>query len=409
MSLDAERLREDFPILRRTFHGKRFVYLDNAATTQKPSCVIDRLSEFYRLYNSNVHRGAYTLAEEATDLYEKSRANISAFIGGKPEELVFVRGATEAINMVAYSYALAKLEKGDTILSTEMEHHSNIVPWQLLQPHGLRLDFVKLSGKGELSLEDFKEKITRRTKLVTFTHASNVLGTINPASEFAKIAHDNGSKVLVDGAQSVPHMPVDVRELGADFYAFSGHKMLGPMGIGGLYAKSDLLEEMAPFQGGGEMIKEVGLDASTWAEPPQKFEAGTPNVAGSVGLSEAVDYLRRLDMSRVREHEKRLSAYALQELESQEGVRVFGPGDPERRGGVISFEVKGVHPHDLATILDREGVAIRSGHHCAQPVADWLGVSATARASFYIYNDHTDIDSLISALGMVRKIFGRRA
>jgi cysteine desulfurase/selenocysteine lyase len=405
MALDPQRVRDDFPILSRTMNGKRLVYLDNAATTQKPRSVIQALVDYYSNYNANVHRGAYQLAEESTELFERAREKVSRFIGCDPEEVVFVRGATEAINLVAYSYGFRKLRRGDKVLTTIMEHHSNLVPWQFLRAKGVGLDFVGLTEEGELDMEELKAKIDRRVKLVAVTQMSNVLGTVNHVREIADVAHDAGSPILVDGAQSVPHMPVDVVQSGADFLAFSGHKMLGPMGIGVLFAKHELLEAMDPFHGGGDMIKTVELKHSTWNDVPAKFEAGTPDVAGAHALGVAIDYLGSLEMGEVRRHEVSLTRYALERLADTELVEVYGPRDAEKRGGVLSFNIEHVHPHDVATILDSQGVAVRAGHHCAQPLMNWLGVPATARASFYVYNTKEDVDALISAIEKVKEVF----
>ncbi|MBD6955859.1 MAG: cysteine desulfurase [Aciduliprofundum sp.] len=417
--LDVKRIREDFPILRRRINNKRPVYLDSTATTQKPRAVIDAIVNYYENYNANVHRGIYRLSEEATDLYEKSRKNIGNFIGAREDSIVFVRNTTEALNLIAYSYGNL-LREGDEILTTIMEHHSNIVPWQFLSRKGVKLVFADINPDGTLNMDDFIGKINKRTRIVTVTHVSNVLGTINDVEEIGKIAHDQGAVFIVDGAQSVPHMPVDVRRINADFLAFSGHKMLGPMGIGVLYGRKDILESMDPFMGGGEMISEVHTYGSKWAEVPLKFEAGTPNVEGAVGLSAAVDYLRSLGMDNVRGHEKYLVSYALERLGSIEDIQIYGPKDPEKRGGVISFNFRNIrseriheqlrkegimiHPHDVATILDMDSVMVRSGHHCAQPLMERLDVPATSRASFYIYNDRDDVDALYDAIGKVRGV-----
>jgi cysteine desulfurase/selenocysteine lyase len=399
-----EHTRKDFPILSRTFNGRVLAYLDNAATTQKPIQVIEAVRNFYAYSNSNVHRGAYGLAEEATELYESSREHIARFIGADPNEVVFVRGATEAINLVAYALGSKKLRRGHKVLVTEMEHHSNLVPWQLLGSKGIKLDFLRIHDRGELSLDEFQNKLDDSVKLVAVTQTSNVLGTINPVKEMVELAHDNGSLVLVDGAQSVPHMETNVERLDADFLAFSGHKMLGPMGIGCLYAKSVHLREMDPFQGGGEMINTVSLHHSTWADPPAKFEAGTPNVEGAVGLAAAVGYLENLGMENVRLHEEKLVDYTLKRMREID-AEVYGLTEPKKRGGVVSFNIKGVHPHDLATILDEKAIAVRAGHHCAQPIMRWLSVPATARASFYIYNTLEEVDRLIAGLEDVKNVF----
>ncbi len=418
--IDVNTIRKDFPILERKFNGKRMIYLDSTATSQKPIQMIEAISDYYKKYNANVHRGIYGLSEEATDLYEKSRKNISAFINSRnAESIVFVRNTTEALNLLSYSIG-KKLKKGDEIVTTVMEHHSNIVPWQFLQEKGIKIKYVDINEDGTLRMDQFGELITKRTKIVSVTHVSNVLGTINDVEYIGKIAHENDSYFIVDGAQSVPHMPVDVNSIDCDFLAFSGHKMLGPMGIGVLYGKKEILDEMDPFMGGGEMINEVHLSGATWAEVPLKFEAGTPNVEGAVGLSVAVDYLKKLGMDNVREHEKELVKYAMDRLESFDDITFYGPRNPEIRGGVIAFNFKNVknakiakalmdegimiHPHDVASILDLDAVMVRSGHHCAQPLMERLGVPATSRASFYIYNDRDDIDEFIRALGNVKKV-----
>ncbi|MGC8686453.1 MAG: aminotransferase class V-fold PLP-dependent enzyme [Thermoplasmata archaeon] len=410
----------DFPIFERTFNGKKMVYLDSTATSQKPIQVIEAISEYYKKYNANVHRGIYGLSEEATDIYESSRKNISSFIHAKnPESIVFVRNTTEALNLLSYSLGRT-LKKGDEIITTVMEHHSNIVPWQFLQEKGIKLKYLDINNNGLLKMEDLNNLITKNTRIITLTQVSNVLGTINDVKEIGRIAHEHDTYFIVDGAQSVPHMPVDVEQLDCDFLAFSGHKMLGPMGIGVLYGKLELLNEMDPFMGGGEMINEVHITGSTWADVPLKFEAGTPNVEGAMGLSAAVDYLRNLGMEEVRNHEKEMVKYTLSELEKFEDVIFYGPKDPERRCGVVSFNFKNVknvqmakalmeegimiHPHDVASILDIDAVMVRSGHHCAQPLMDRLGVPATSRASFYIYNDIEDVDKFIDALKKVKKV-----
>ncbi|MDG6899378.1 MAG: cysteine desulfurase [Nitrososphaerota archaeon] len=393
--MNAERMRADFPILSRKVHGKRLVYLDNAATTQKPQAVIDALVRFYSTYNSNVHRSVHTLGEEATEAYEGSRKKTAEFVGAKPRDLVFVRGTTEAINLVGSAWGEKNVKKGDVIVATKMEHHSNIVPWQqLAKRNGASLKYVGLDTDGTLDLAGFEDLLREAPRLVALTHCSNVLGTVNDVTKLCSMAKMAGATTLVDGAQSVPHMPVDVEEIGSDFYAFSGHKMLGPTGIGALVARKGLLEEMDPFQTGGEMIREVFDDHSTWNDVPYKFEAGTVNIADAIGLGAAVDYLDAIGMERVRDHELRLLDYAFKELASVKGLKIYGPSDTRSRAGVISFNYADVHPHDLATILDEEGIAIRSGHHCAQPLMRWLDVPATSRASFYIYNAHDDVDAL---------------
>jgi len=405
---DPKAIRNDFPILSRQVHGKPLVYLDNAATTQKPHLVIEALRRYYEESNANVHRGIHTLAEEATALYEQARQHVARFIHApEARSIVFTRGATEAINLVAQAWGRWALKPGDEILLTEMEHHSNLVPWQLVaQETGAALQFVGLTAEGELDQAHAKALLTERTKLFAVTHASNVLGTINPIAELVQQAHAVGALVLVDGAQSVPHMPVDVQALDCDFLAFSGHKMLGPTGIGVLYAKPELLETMPPFQGGGEMIANVWLDHASWNEIPWKFEAGTPNIAGAIGLGAAVEYLGALGMEAVRAHEQSLVAYALAAFERlNHETTIYGPKDPARRGGVVAFNLREIHPHDVGQFLDGEGVAIRAGHHCAKPLMRRLGVVATARASFYLYNTTEEVDALMAALKKTKETF----
>ncbi len=394
-AINVERMRADFPILTRKVHGKRLVYLDNAATTQKPQAVIDALVRFYSTYNSNVHRSVHTLGEEATAAYEDSRKKTAEFVGAKPRDLVFVRGTTEAINLVGSAWGEKKVKKGDVIVATKMEHHSNIVPWQqLARRNDASLKYVGLDPDGTLDLAGFESLLREAPRLVALTHCSNVLGTVNDVAKLCSMARKAGATTLIDGAQSVPHMPVDVGAIGPDFYAFSGHKMLGPTGIGALVARKGILEEMDPFQTGGEMIRDVFDDHSTWNDVPYKFEAGTVNIADAIGLGAAVDYLEAIGMERVRDHELRLLDYAFKELASVRGLKIYGPTETRSRAGVISFNYADVHPHDLATILDEEGIAIRSGHHCAQPLMRWLDVPATSRASFYIYNAQDDVDAL---------------
>ena len=405
--LDVQAIRADFPILRRQVNGRPLAYLDNAATSQKPAAVLEAMERYYREYNANVHRGIYTLSEEATAAYEQARAKVAAFIGAaQPGEVVFVRNATEAINLVAHSWGRANVGPGDLIVLSEMEHHSNLVPWQILAKEaGAHLEFLPIDDDGRLDLAGLDGLLDRRPKLVSLTHVSNTLGTINPLRELAARAHSAGALVLVDGAQSVPHLPVDVRELGCDFLAFSGHKMLGPTGIGVLWGRYDLLEAMPPFLGGGSMILSVGLRESTYADPPARFEAGTPSIAAGIALGVAVDYLDRLGMAAVRRHERELVDYALRRLRGVPGITIYGPGVDER-GGVISFNVGDIHPHDLATIADRFAVAIRAGHHCTQPLMERLGVVATARASFYVYSQPEEVDHLVEALLAAQRIFG---
>ena len=407
MSVPSE-VRRDFPLLQRSVDGKPLVYLDSAATSQKPWVVLEALQRYYEEYNANVHRGLYRIAERATLAYEEARAKVAAFIGAPPEELIFTRGTTEAINLVAYSYGDAYVRPGDEILVTEMEHHSNLVPWQLLaQRRGARLRFVRVRPEdGTLDLDSLDRCLTERTRVVAVTHQSNVVGTINPVRDIAERAHAVGAVVLVDGAQSVPHMPVRVQDLGCDFLAFSGHKMCGPTGIGALWGRRELLEAMPPFHGGGEMIERVELEKSTYKDPPHRFEAGTPNIADAIALGVAVDYLQAVGMEAVRAHEKALVRYALAQLAEVKGLRLYGPRDPELRGGAVAFSLEGVHPHDVAQVLDGEGVCVRAGHHCAQPLHRALGVAATARASVYLYNTPEDIDALVRGLERVRAFFG---
>ncbi|MBI4354984.1 MAG: cysteine desulfurase [Candidatus Omnitrophica bacterium] len=405
---DPKLIRNDFPILSRQVHGKPLVYLDNAATTQKPHHVIEALRRYYEESNANVHRGIHTLAEEATALYEQAREQVAHFIHApSARSIVFTRGSTEAINLVAQAWGRWALKPGDEILLTEMEHHANLVPWQLIaQATGATLQFVGLTADGTLDLAHAQALLSERTKLFAVTHISNVLGTINPVADLIRQAHAVGALVLVDGAQSVPHLPVDVQELDCDFLVFSGHKMLGPTGIGVLYGRPELLEAMPPFQGGGEMISNVWLDHATWNEIPWKFEAGTPHIAGAVGLGAAMEYLSALDMAAVRAHEQSLVAYALSAFERlNHDIMIYGPKDPALRGGVIAFNYQNIHPHDVGQFLDGEGVAIRAGHHCAKPLMRRLGVVATARASFYLYNTTQDADRLIAALQKTKETF----
>lgn len=404
--IDVRKIKEDFPILKRLVHDKPLIYLDSAATSQKPRAVIDSLTKYYQEYNANIHRGIHYLSEKATEEYEYARKKVAKFINAKPEEIVFVRGTTEAINLVSYSWGSRNIKQGDGVLLTEMEHHSSLVPWQQLAiEKKAKLDYIGITDDGLLKEEDF-EKLNRKPKILSLVHVSNVLGTINPVKEITKRAHKNGTLILLDGAQSVPHMPVDVRDLDCDFLAFSGHKMLGPTGIGVLYAKKKILEDMKPFNYGGGMIKEVYLDRTTWYDIPGRFEAGTPDIAGAIGLGAAVDYLEKIGMKNIREHEKDLTKYALEKLQNIKNLTIYGPTDVEKRGGVISFNLGDIHAHDLSSILDSEGIAIRSGHHCAMPLHNRLGIPASARASFYLYNSKEDVDALIQALGKATKIFG---
>jgi cysteine desulfurase/selenocysteine lyase len=407
LKYDVEAIRADFPILQRRVNGHPLVYLDNAATSQKPRQVIDALVRYYEFTNANVHRGLHTLAEESTEAYESARAKVARFIGAEPESLVFTRNTTEAINLVAYAWGLANLKPGDRIVLTEMEHHSNIVPWQLVaQRTGAQLHYVAFTPEGELDMEALDDALRMEPKLVGIIHVSNVLGTVNPVEEITRRAHAVGAKVFLDGAQAVPHKPVDVAQIGCDFYAFSGHKMLAPTGIGALYARRELLEEMPPFLGGGSMIRRVTHLSSTWADIPTKFEAGTPNIADGIAFGAAVDYLTRIGMEVIQQHEQRLTAEALRLLEAEEDIVIYGPRDPHRRCGLISFNFKHVHPHDVAQVLDARGIAIRAGHHCCQLMMRRLDVTATARASFYLYNTVEEVQTFWKALNEVRRVFG---
>ena len=408
VALDVERIRRDFPILRRQVNGKPLTYLDNAATSQKPDAVIDAISHYYREFNANVHRAVHALSEEATSAYEGARQNVAGFLNADdPGSVIFTRNTTESINMVAHAWGRKYLGPDDEVLATVMEHHSNLVPWQLLaRDTGCKLRFLDVDDDGQLRLEQLDELLTNKTRLVAVTHVSNALGTINPVRRIADAAHGLGALVLVDGAQGVPHGPVDVQALGADFYAFSPHKCCGPTGIGVLWGRRDLLEEMDPFLGGGEMIRDVTLERSTWAGVPGKFEAGTPNIAGAIGLSAAIDYLRSLGTQAIRNHELQLSTYFLERLQTLPFLTLYGPLEPAARCSLIAFNDTDIHPHDLGTVLDSFGVAIRAGHHCAKPLLRRFGVVATARASFYIYNDRRDIDTLIDVLLKAREFFG---
>jgi cysteine desulfurase / selenocysteine lyase len=400
-------LRADFPILRRERDGVPIAYLDSAATSQKPEVVIAAIDSYYRRSNANVHRGVYELSQEATDLFEGARERVAAFAGGETDTTIFTRNATEAINLVAYSWGRANLREGDEVLITHMEHHSNIVPWQLLcQERGANLHYLGVSEDGQLSLDELDEALAGgRVKLVSVAHVSNVLGTINPVAEIAARAHAAGAVSVIDGSQAAPQLPVDVAAIGADFYVWTGHKALGPTGIGVLHGRRELLEAMPPFLGGGDMISSVDFQSSTWNDLPWKFEAGTSPIAEGVGLGVAIDYLAAIGMDAVRAHERDLTAYTLGRLEDVEGLRAFGPIDPDLRGGVVSLQLKGIHPHDLAEICDREHVCIRAGHHCAQPLMREMGVPATARASFHVYNTRDDVDRLIAALQKAREVF----
>jgi len=401
-TVSAINVRADFPVLDRGI-----AYLDSAATSQKPRPVIDAITSYYENSNANVHRGVYALAQEATELFEGARERIAAFTGGQTDTTIFTRNATEAINLVAYSWGREHVGEGDEVLITHMEHHSNIVPWQLLcQERGAKLRYLSVSEDGQLSLDELDAILAEsKVKLVSVAHVSNVLGTINPVAEIVSRARAAGATSVVDASQAVPQMPVDVGAIDADFYAWTGHKALGPTGIGVLHGRRELLESMRPFLGGGDMIANVGFDSSTWNELPWKFEAGTSPIAEAVGLGAAIDYLAGIGMENVRAHERELTAYTLERLAEIDGLRSFGPPDPDRRGGVVSFELEGIHPHDVAELCNRESVCIRAGHHCAQPLMRAMGVPATARASFHVYNDRSDVDRLIAALVKAREVF----
>jgi cysteine desulfurase/selenocysteine lyase len=404
--LDAARLRRDFPLLHPAPDGTPLVYLDNAATTQKPHVVLDAIQRYYETSNANVHRGAYDLAVRATAAYEQARRRVAAFVNAwTPEGVVFTRGTTEAINLVAASWGRANVRAGDCVVVTAMDHHSNLVPWQLLcQEKGAALRMVEVTPDGRIDLEDFDRALARGPRLVAFPHVSNALGTIVPAADLARRARSAGAVVVVDGAQSTPHLPVDLQAIDCDFYAFSGHKMLGPMGIGALVARPSLLEAMPPYQAGGEMIARVWDDHASWNQVPHKFEAGTPNVEGAVGLAAALDYLETVGRPAVAAHETALARHAIARLTELEGVTVYGPVTD--RAGVVSFSLADVHPHDVATVLDQERVCVRAGHHCAQPLMRRLNVAATVRASFYVYNDAGDVDALVGALRKAAALFG---
>jgi cysteine desulfurase/selenocysteine lyase len=407
--LNAEAIRAEFPILQTQVNGRPLVYLDSASTSQKPQAVIDAVDEFYGEYNANVHRGIYTIGERSTAAYERARATTARFINAPDaHEIVFTRNATEAINLVAYSWGRKNIGRGDAIVLTEMEHHANLVTWQLLvQEKDGDLEFIPITDDGVLRLDVFEVLLRLKPKLVAFTHVSNTLGTINPVAEMVEMAHEAGALVLVDGAQAVPHVPVDVQALGADFYVFSGHKMLAPTGSGALWARRELLEAMPPFMAGGEMIREVHLRRSEWNEVPWKFEAGTPDIAAAIGLGAAAEYLMTLGMGRVREHERELLEYALEVLPRElPSLQLYGPLDAELRGGVVPFNVPGVHPHDVAQVLDRFGIAVRAGHHCTMPLHERLDLAATARASFNVYTTRADIDALVAGLKEVERVFG---
>jgi cysteine desulfurase/selenocysteine lyase len=405
--MNVKDIRKLFPILDQEVNGKALVYLDSAATSQKPLQVIEAVDKYYREINSNVHRGVHTLGTRATDAYEGAREKVRKFINAKSmQEVIFTRGTTTSLNTVAASYAATVLKEGDEIVITYMEHHSNIIPWQQVAKRtGAQMKYIPLQADGTIALDDARATITAKTKIVSIMQVSNVLGVINPVKEIAKIAHDNGAVMVVDGAQSAPHMNVDVQDLDCDFFAFSGHKMCGPTGIGVLYGKKQLLEKMEPIEFGGEMIDFVELYESTWKELPWKFEAGTPIIAGAIGLGAAIDFLNEIGLDHISEHEHRLAAYALEKMSAVDGMTIYGPLDAAKRAGLVTFNISDVHPHDVATVLDAEGIAIRAGHHCAQPLMKWLKASSTARASFYLYNTEEDVDKLVEGLIKTKEYF----
>jgi cysteine desulfurase / selenocysteine lyase len=405
--MNIHDIRRQFPILDQEVNGKPLVYLDSSATSQKPIQVIETVEKYYKEINSNVHRGVHTLGTRATDAYEGAREKVRKFINAKStQEVIFTRGTTTSLNTVAASYAAANLNPGDEIVITYMEHHSNIIPWQQVAKRtGAVLKYIPLQEDGTISLEDVKATVTANTRVVSVMQVSNVLGVINPVKEIAKIAHENGAIMVVDGAQSAPHMKIDVQDLDCDFLAFSGHKMCAPTGIGVLYGKKHLLEKMEPIEFGGEMIDFVHLQESTWKELPWKFEAGTPIIAGAIGLGAAIDFLNEIGLDNIAEHEHKLAAYAVEKMSSVPGMTIYGPLDSAKRAGLVTFNISDVHPHDVATVLDAEGIAVRAGHHCAQPLMKWLKASATARASFYLYNTEDDIDKLVEGLVKTKEYF----
>ena len=398
--------KTDFPILKRRINNHPLVYLDSAASSLTPEPVLKAMQQYYQGYRANVHRAVYQISEEATEKFEGARKKLSSFINSYPEEIIFTRNATEALNLLAYSLS-SKLSKKDEVVLTEMEHHSNLVPWQQMsKKHGFRLSFIKVDKEGKLNLKHAKSLINKNTKILSFTHMSNLLGTINPVSKLAELAHRNNSIVILDAAQSIPHIPIDVKKLKIDFMAFSGHKMLGPTGVGCLYGKKELLEKLQPFQYGGGMISEVSFNNTLFTEPPLKFEAGTPDIAGVIGLSAAIDYLQKIKMSNIQSHTESLTQYALKQMSGIPGIEIYGPKSIKERGGIISFNLDNIHPHDVASVLDKEGIAIRAGHMCAMPlVKQILKKDAVCRASFYIYNTKDDIDALVRGLKKVRQVF----
>ena len=406
-TFDPVMIRREFPTLEQAVNGRPLVYLDNAATSQKPKVVLDALRSYYEDDNSNVHRGIHELSRRATVAYEESRAKVASWVGAnEPSEIVWTRGTTEAINLVSSAWGLDNVGEGDEILISVLEHHSNIIPWQLLARRtGAVIKYIELDEQGRWILDDLPHLLTDRTKIVAISHVSNALGTVNPVKRVAAAAHEVGALVLVDGAQGAVHMKVDVKDLGVDYYAFSGHKMCGPTGIGALWARRDLLDSMEPYQGGGEMIHFVGRDESSWATVPHKFEAGTPNIAGAIGMGAAIDFLSEVGMDAIAEHEHKLLGYALERMNKVDGICIYGPQSPDEHSALISFTLGDAHPHDISTILDSEGIAVRAGHHCAQLAMQHFGISATARASIYLYNTESDIDRLIEGLEQVRSIF----
>ncbi len=406
MSFDVNKIRQDFPILNRKIDGKPLIYLDNAATSQKPQAVIDAIVAYYQTHNANIHRGIHTLSEEATQLYENTRKKTADFLGArKPEETIFTSGATAALNLVAFGWAVNYLEEGDIILTALSEHHSNLIPWQnVAERTGAKLAFFALTENGELTEEELKTKITEHVKLIVIAHISNVLGTIFPVKRICELAHAVGAKVVVDGAQAAPHMRVNVQSLGCDFYAFSAHKMLGPTGVGVLWGKMELLEPMEPTVFGGGMIDTVSPNCATWAEIPYRFEAGTPNIAGVVGLGAAIDYVQTIGMQNIEHHEQELTAHTLRQLTTIEGLRILGPKKAQARAGLVAFTVRGIHPHDISAVLNSAGIAVRSGHHCTMPLHKELEIPASTRASWYLYNTKEELDKLVEAINEAKKI-----
>lgn len=402
---EVSKIKSDFPTLNRKIHGKQIVYLDSAATSQRPRPVMEAMNDYYNNFNAPVHRGIYTISEEATDKYEKARERVAKFINAKPSEIIFTRNATESINLVSYAYGDAQVKSGDHVLTTQMEHHSNLIPWQqLVKRKNGKLLFAMVNDDGFLNMDEFDSHLKKKPKIAAFTQASNVLGTINPVKEMVKNAHEHGALAVVDGAQSVPHMKIDVKDMDCDFLAFSGHKMLGPTGIGILYGKEHILQKMEPFLTGGSMIREVQLHESKWADIPAKFEAGTPAIAQAIGLGAAIDYINKLGIENIRKHEMELTEYGLMRLNEFKDITVYGPKDARKKAGVLSYYLKGVHPHDAASLLDEQGVCVRAGHHCAHPLMIRYNVPATLRASFYVYNDRHDIDKFIEAVKNVEMV-----